>query len=211
MGWGVSRGAPALRVNRTGPDNHWFGSRPDLLVDLRGPEVDAVIEKVQAAVAAYPYAALYRTWPGPYSNTFTAFVGRGVRRRKGTRELKTKGHLGRGGVFIRTPSAVESKCDETSDVLPDARSFEGTRIGTAASTTGGKSGGRHRHRGHPAHAQGLRQCSDLSILHVEHTHVAGPAGYLPHKFNRFLAGIAPRAEDLDDTLANPLFYWLSDA
>src|SRR3970040_2252687 len=65
MGWGVSRGAPALRVNRTGPDNHWFGSRPDLLVDLRGPDVDAVIERVQAAVAAYPYAASYRTWPGP--------------------------------------------------------------------------------------------------------------------------------------------------
>jgi len=23
MGWGVDRGAPALRVNRTGPDNYW--------------------------------------------------------------------------------------------------------------------------------------------------------------------------------------------
>ena len=78
MGWGVSRGAPALRVNRTGPDNHWFGSRPDLLVDLRGPEVDALIEKVQAAVAAYPYPDSYRTWPGPNSNTFTAFVAREV-------------------------------------------------------------------------------------------------------------------------------------
>jgi len=78
MGWGVSRGAPALRVNRTGPDNHWFGSRPDLLVDLRGPGVDAIIEKVQAAVSAYPYAASYRTWPGPNSNSFTAFVAREV-------------------------------------------------------------------------------------------------------------------------------------
>ena len=78
MGWGVSRSAPALRVNRTGPDNHWFGSRPDLLVDLRGPEVDALIEKVQAAVAAYPYPDSYRTWPGPNSNTFTAFVAREV-------------------------------------------------------------------------------------------------------------------------------------
>ncbi len=78
MGWGVSRGAAALRVNRTGPDNHWFGSRPDLLVDLRGPDVDAVVEKVQAAVAAYPYPDSYRTWPGPNSNTFTAFVAREV-------------------------------------------------------------------------------------------------------------------------------------
>jgi len=78
IGWGVDRGAQAIRVNRTGPDNYWFGYRPDLLVDLRGPEVDAVIEKVQAAVAAYPYRDSYRTWPGPNSNTFTAFVGREV-------------------------------------------------------------------------------------------------------------------------------------
>jgi hypothetical protein len=78
MGWGVGRGAHAIRVNRTGPDNDWFGSRPALLVDLRGPEVDAVIEKVQAAVAAYPYPDSYRTWPGPNSNTFTAYIARAV-------------------------------------------------------------------------------------------------------------------------------------
>jgi hypothetical protein len=78
MGWGVGRGAPAIRVNRTGPDNYWFGSRPDLLLDRRGGGVDELIEKVQAAVAAYPYPSSYRTWPGPNSNTFTAFVARSV-------------------------------------------------------------------------------------------------------------------------------------
>jgi uncharacterized protein DUF3750 len=78
MGWGVNRGSPALRVDRTGPDNDWFGSRPVLLVDLRGPHVDAVIDKIQAAVATYPYRDSYRTWPGPNSNTFTAHVGRAV-------------------------------------------------------------------------------------------------------------------------------------
>lgn len=78
MGWGVGNGAPALRVNRTGPDNYWFGSRPDLLVDLRGDGVDDLIAKVRAAVAAYPYPDAYRTWPGPNSNTFVAFVGRAV-------------------------------------------------------------------------------------------------------------------------------------
>jgi hypothetical protein len=78
IGWGVDRGAPALRVNRTGPDNHWFGTRPTLLVDLRGDGVDALVARVEAAVAAYPYPASYRTWPGPNSNTFTAYVGRAV-------------------------------------------------------------------------------------------------------------------------------------
>ena len=67
-----------MRVNRTGPDNYWFGKRPDLLVDLRGEGVDALIDRVEAAVHDYPYPSSYRTWPGPNSNTFTAFVGRAV-------------------------------------------------------------------------------------------------------------------------------------
>src|SRR2546422_8435961 len=108
MGWGVSRGAPALRVNRTGPDNDWFGSRPHLLADLRGPEVDAVIEKVQAAVAAYPYRDSYRTWPGPNSNTFTAYVARAVP------ELRLdlpptaigKDYLPGGAVFATSPGGL---------------------------------------------------------------------------------------------------------
>jgi hypothetical protein len=78
IGWGVDRGLPAVRVNRSGPDNHWFGSRPELLVDLRGDGVDALIARVEAAIAAYPYPSSYRTWPGPNSNTFTAYVGRAV-------------------------------------------------------------------------------------------------------------------------------------
>jgi len=78
MGWGVSQGAPAIRVNRTGPDNYWFGSRPELLVDRRGDGVDELIAKVETAVKSYPYADRYRTWPGPNSNTFTAHVARAV-------------------------------------------------------------------------------------------------------------------------------------
>ena len=78
IGWGVDRGVPAVRVNRTGPDNYWFGSRPDLLVDLRGDGVDALIVRVEAAVKEYPFQSAYRTWPGPNSNTFTAYIGRAV-------------------------------------------------------------------------------------------------------------------------------------
>ncbi len=78
IGWGVDRGAPAVRVNRTGADHYWFGSKPNRLVDLRGEGVDALIARVEAAVAAYPYPDTYRTWPGPNSNTFTAYIGRAV-------------------------------------------------------------------------------------------------------------------------------------
>src|SRR5690606_8082589 len=33
---------------------------------------------IEAAVASYPFATQYRTWPGPNSNTFTAWVARAV-------------------------------------------------------------------------------------------------------------------------------------
>jgi Protein of unknown function (DUF3750) len=78
IGWGVDRGLPSVRVNRTGPDNYWFGSRPTLLVDRRGEEAEALIAKVEAAIASYPYPTSYRTWPGPNSNTFIAHIGRAV-------------------------------------------------------------------------------------------------------------------------------------
>lgn len=78
IGWGVDRGMPAVRVNRAGPDNYWFGSRPQRLADLRGDGVDDVIARIEAAIATYPYRATYRTWPGPNSNTFTAWIGRAV-------------------------------------------------------------------------------------------------------------------------------------
>src|SRR4029077_9103278 len=61
-----------------GPDNHWFGVRPQTLLDRRGPGVDALIEQVRAAVASYSYPNAYRPWPGPNSNTFLAHIGRQV-------------------------------------------------------------------------------------------------------------------------------------
>jgi hypothetical protein len=78
IGWGVDRGLPAVRVNRAGPDDYWFGARPEMLADRRGPGMEDVIARVEAAVAAYPYPTTYRLWPGPNSNTFTACVARAV-------------------------------------------------------------------------------------------------------------------------------------
>lgn len=78
IGFGVQNGMPAVRVDRTGPDNYWFGARPELLLDRRGAGVDDLIEKVRGAVETYPWPHDYTTWPGPNSNTFTAWVARAV-------------------------------------------------------------------------------------------------------------------------------------
>ena len=78
IGWRLRRGIPALVSEPGDPDAQWFSNPPQLLVDLRGKGVEAIIDSVEAAVASYPYANEYRTWPGPNSNTFTAYVGRRV-------------------------------------------------------------------------------------------------------------------------------------
>ncbi len=78
VGWGVRRGAPAVRRGMRVVDGHWAGNRPEVLVDLRGKGVDAIIAKVEAAIARYPYPDAYRVWPGPNSNTFIAHIGREV-------------------------------------------------------------------------------------------------------------------------------------
>ena len=78
LGFGVANGAPAVRVDRMGPDNYWFGARPRVISDRRGPGVDEMIEDIRAAVAHYPYPHEYRAWPGPNSNTFTAYIARRV-------------------------------------------------------------------------------------------------------------------------------------
>jgi hypothetical protein len=106
-GFAVRRGGAAVRVSQRAPDGRWFGSAPVLLADVRGAGVEQVIAKIERAVAAYPYPLSYRIWPGPNSNTFTAFVLREVP------ELRVdlpghavgKDYLGTR-VFARSPSGT---------------------------------------------------------------------------------------------------------
>ena len=108
IGWRLRRGGSALVQAEGRADAMWFSNPPDLLVDLRGDGVDAVIDRVEAAVLDYPYAREYRTWPGPNSNTFTAFVGRQVPELH--LELPTtaigKDYLADGAVTDRAPSGT---------------------------------------------------------------------------------------------------------
>jgi hypothetical protein len=78
IGWKLRRGGTALSVTERAPDAHWFGNAPELLAEKRGVEAEAMIPKIEDAIRAYPYAAEYSVWPGPNSNTFTAWVSRAV-------------------------------------------------------------------------------------------------------------------------------------
>jgi len=77
-GWRLRRSGNAVVTSDRAPDGRWFGKPPELLAELRGTEAATVIERLEGAVARYPYAGQYRVWPGPNSNTFTAFVLRDI-------------------------------------------------------------------------------------------------------------------------------------
>ncbi len=79
IGWNLFRGRSTVTTGRVEqPDFFWFNARPELLAERRGPGVDALIDRIETAVDAYPYPNEYRVWPGPNSNSFTAYVARQI-------------------------------------------------------------------------------------------------------------------------------------
>ena len=75
IGWRQRRGRPVLSVSEGNPDKPWFGSPAILLHEKRGADAETIIEKITAAVDAYPFADEYKMWPGPNSNSFVAWIG----------------------------------------------------------------------------------------------------------------------------------------
>src|SRR5574341_1096364 len=76
IGWRVLRDLPGVISEPGIPDRNWFGNRPEIIAELRGEKAAEAIPRILEAVKAYPYIDEYRLWPGPNSNTFTAFVAR---------------------------------------------------------------------------------------------------------------------------------------
>jgi len=105
VGWGNP-----VRRNAYPADAFWYGNRPYAVADLAGPEAQALIPRIEAAIAAYPYSSKgsYTVWPGPNSNSFVAWV---VRKTEGfTAELPPvavgKDYLGPGLHAARAASGT---------------------------------------------------------------------------------------------------------
>ena len=108
-GWAIRRGgSTSVRSGDGVPDGYWAGNAPELLLDLRGPGAEAVIDKIERAVASYPDSASYTMWPGPNSNSFVAHVAREVP------ELRLalpptaigKDYIAGGGLLAAAPSGT---------------------------------------------------------------------------------------------------------
>jgi len=78
IGWRLRWQDTALAVRHRAPDARWFGAVPELIAEKRGPGAAVLIPRIDAAARAYPWAGEYIMWPGPNSNTFTAWVLRAV-------------------------------------------------------------------------------------------------------------------------------------
>ena len=107
IGWNLYRGRSAVSSSDDeAPDFYWFNARPQILAQVKGQRAEALIDRIEAAVAAYPYPNEYRAWPGPNSNTFTAFVARQVPELGLDLPANAigKDYLGGSSLLARTPS-----------------------------------------------------------------------------------------------------------
>lgn len=70
-GWGSGS---TVKKNIAPPDGKWYGSQPILLKEVRGIAATSAIRQIENSIEEYPYQDQYTAWPGPNSNTFTAYV-----------------------------------------------------------------------------------------------------------------------------------------
>ena len=78
IGWRLRWSDSVVVISDRDPDARWYGNEPELYAEKRGPGVDELIKRIDEAALSYPYAAEYSVWPGPNSNTFTAWIARAV-------------------------------------------------------------------------------------------------------------------------------------
>ncbi len=75
VGWGSP-----VRQDAYAPDARWYSNTPEIVHTVEGDAASAIIPRIEAAIASYPYSRRgdYHIWPGPNSNSFVAHVLRQV-------------------------------------------------------------------------------------------------------------------------------------
>ena len=78
VGWRRHHNQPVVKIRKDVPDRYWYGEKPRILKEHRGKGVDELIEAVDRAARFYPWKNTYKVFPGPNSNTFTAWIAEQV-------------------------------------------------------------------------------------------------------------------------------------
>lgn len=102
IGWRLRWSDSALVIRERQPDAPWFGSPAELYADKRGAGVDEIIARIDKAARSYPYANTYTLWPGPNSNTFTAWMARIAPELKADLPATAVGKDYMGSTFVST-------------------------------------------------------------------------------------------------------------
>jgi hypothetical protein len=129
IGWKLRYDDTAVSVRSRAPDARWFGNEPELLADLRGAAAEPLIPRIERAAQTYPYGDEYRAWPGPNSNTFTAWVTRAVPELRADLPPTAigKDYL-RGGLFAAAPSGSGYQLSVAGLLGLTASSVEGLEV-----------------------------------------------------------------------------------
>jgi len=125
IGWRLRWNDSAVAVREREPDTRWYGAEPEILAEKRGPEAQKLLARIDKAARSYPWANEYAAWPGPNSNTFTAWIARAVPELRvdlpptaigkdylgdsliGAAPSGSGGQLSLGGIAALTASSVE--------------------------------------------------------------------------------------------------------
>jgi len=78
IGWRQQRGLQLIRIEKDLPDRYWYGERPRLLKEIKGVRAEKLISSIDKAARSYPWPDTYKAFPGPNSNTFTAWIAKKV-------------------------------------------------------------------------------------------------------------------------------------
>jgi len=125
IGWRLRWSDSVVAVRERQPDARWFGAEPELYAEKRGPAAQQLVARIDKVAREYPWAREYSAWPGPNSNTFTAWIGRAIPELRvdlpptaigkdylgdslvAAAPSGSGGQLSLGGVFALTASTVE--------------------------------------------------------------------------------------------------------
>jgi hypothetical protein len=139
IGWRVYRGLSPVSVSGDrAPDAQWFGANPWLLREVRGTAAEAIIAALPSMVASYPYADRYAVWPGPNSNTFTAYVARHVPQLRLSMPSNAigKDYVGQGWTLTRSPHGTGIQVSFSGVLGVLVGPHEGMEINILALTVG---------------------------------------------------------------------------
>ena len=78
IGWRGYYQHQVMDIYRDIPDRYWYGAKPRLIRAHQGGDAEELIEAVDTAARSYPWKNTYKAFPGPNSNTFTAWIAQQV-------------------------------------------------------------------------------------------------------------------------------------